>query len=62
MTHYAEKNFGEADDMLPDEIQTVGELWISETGEVPRQTRNSTHRIVRDISLELVSHEYSRHL
>ena len=58
MTHFAIKNFGEVDDMLHKETDTVAKFWMAETGEVHRQTRNSTYGIVRDICGELVSQEY----
>ena len=58
MTHFAIKNFGEADDLLHEATDTLAKFWMAETGEVHRQSRNSTYGIVRDICGELVSQEY----
>ena len=43
MSHFAIKNFGEADDMLHEETDTVAEFWMAETGKVHRQSRNSMY-------------------
>ena len=49
MTHFAIKNFGEANDILHEVTDTVAEFWMAETGEVHKQSQNSTYGIVRGI-------------
>ena len=44
--------------MLHEETDTVAEFWIAETGELHRQSLNSTYGVVRDICGELVNQEY----